>query len=198
MEKIKNLTNTELNLQSLGVILSPNQIREIDEFATRVILQNNASYLNDLVYTGKITIIDADNNEFSKVEAVQFISNAYSKVIISNTSELKNNGKYYFLKDKFDIKNEIIEKSFKGCVDSIYIIPEINSCEITITTGEGLVLQTDEIMKRQTFELETNGKLYNPIIKIYSKYNNNIDIFIDGTSDEETSILQTFINNWRE
>lgn len=198
MEKIKNLMNEELNLQSLGVILLPNQIREIAEFSTRATLQNNASYLNDLVYSNKISIIDADNNEFSKVEAIQFISNAYSKVVVSNTSELKNNGKYYFLKDKFDLKDEIIEKSFNGHVDSIYIIPELNSCEITIITGEGLILQTDEVMKRQTFELETNGKLYNPVIRIYSKYNNSIDIFIDGTSEEETSILQTFIDNWRE
>ena len=89
MEKIKNLTNLDLNLQSLGIVLLPNQIREIDEFANRIILQNNASYLNDLIYTNKIAILDSDNNTFSKVEAIQFISNAYSKVLISNTNELK-------------------------------------------------------------------------------------------------------------
>lgn len=198
MEKIKNLTSSDLNLQSLGIILNPNEIRDIAEFATRNILQNNASFLNDLVYTDKIAILSADHESFSKVEAIQYISNAYSKVIISNTADLTSKGKYYFLKDSFNIKNQYIIKTFKGYVDSIYIIPDTNVCEITITTGDGLVLPTDEIIKRQTFELETGGKLYNPSVKIYSNYTNTINIFMDGTSDEETDVLQDFIDNWRE
>ncbi len=76
MEKIKNLTSSDLNLQSLGIILNPNEVRDIAEFATRNILQNNASFLNDLVYTDKISILSADHESFSKVEAVQYISNA--------------------------------------------------------------------------------------------------------------------------
>jgi hypothetical protein len=197
MEYIKNTTTADLELLGLGITLSAGEDRDIAEFANRGVLQDNASYLNELVYNDKIRILDADRNELSKVESVQYISNAYSKVVVEldKTSE---NDKWYFVKDEFRVKkNEVVRKSFIGNVESLYVYTSSSNIDALVKLN-GLVMPVEELVKRQTFELELKGKAKGLELEITGRGTTNVDVYIDGYTTASVEEVQEFIDNWRE
>jgi hypothetical protein len=197
MEYIKNKTAADLELLGLGITLSADEDRDIAEFANRGVLQDNASYLNELVYNDKIRILDADRNELSKVECVQYISNAYSKVVVEldKTSE---NDKWYFVKDEFRVKkNEVVKKSFLGNVESLYVYTSSANIDALVKLN-GLVMPVEELVKRQTFELELKGKAKDLELEITGRGTTNVDVYIDGYTTASVVEVQEFIDNWRE
>jgi len=201
MEKIKNLTSQTLSLVYFGIELQADESREISSFSNRSKIQNYAEYLNDLVYQDKIIVVGVDGNEFSKVESIQYFSNAYNKVLIENVSEVQDEGKFYYVEDYFYLyRNAVSTKTFKGKVQSMSIVAHRNDISVKITTGDGLVLPEKYIYKRQAIDLEFKGKLKDPIIELKAeKGNNNLtEIYIDGYSILSVQELQTFIDNWRE
>jgi hypothetical protein len=197
MEYIKNITAADLELLGLGITLSADEDRNAAEFANRGVLQDNASYLNELVYNDKIRILDADRNELSKVECVQYISNAYSKVVVEldKTSE---NDKWYFVKDEFRVKkNEVVKKSFLGNVESLYVYTSSANIDALVKLN-GLVMPVEELVKRQTFELELKGKAKDLELEITGRGTTNVDVYIDGYTTASVVEVQEFIDNWRE
>jgi hypothetical protein len=197
MEYIKNMTIVDLELLGLGITLGAGEYRDIAEFANRGVLQDNASYLNELVYNNKIILLDADKNEMSKVESVQYISSAYSKVVVEldKTSE---NDKWYFVKDEFRVKkNEVVRKSFLGNVESLYVYTSSSNIEVLVKLN-GLVMPVEELVKRQTFELELKGKAKYLELEITGQGTTNVDVYIDGYTTASVEEVQEFIDNWRE
>jgi hypothetical protein len=197
MEYIKNITNNNLPLVPLGIILAPGELREMSEFASRSKLQDYASYFNDKVYLGEIIIVDAAMNQYSKVESVQYFSNAFSKVTIDyNASKSYNN--YYFLKDTISLKkNEYIDKFFKGRLKSLSILSKNSTVDIMITTGEGVELPADNLIKRQELSFDFDGDLQNAKLRIQAEGHTEVDIFMEGWNNEfSPEELQHFVHSW--
>lgn len=196
MEYVKNKTLENLTLDPLGIILGPEEIRDITEFADRTRLQLNATYLNDLIYLDKIIILDADYKEFSKVLSVQYISNGFSKVIIDVEKQASYNN-YYFLKDFINLnKNESTEINFKGRVKSVFITSTTNDIDVQMVTGDRLRLPLDNLVKRQTLEFEFNGDVKDPTIEITSGTGHTVvEYFIEGYSvTDSPKLIQKFID----
>lgn len=197
MEYIKNISENKIELLSLGVELEVGAEREVSEFANRSVLQNNASYLCDLVYNDKIVILDADRNQFSKVEAVQYISNAYTKVIVDSDNHDAND-KWYFVRDEFILKKKVVlTKTFLGNVESLYMYS--SSSEVTVGMKlNGLVMPVETLDKRQRVDMELKGKANELELTFESNGTTTLELYIDGYSVEDTDVVQTFIDNWRE
>lgn len=197
MEYIKNKTSEVVTISSLGVELHPNEERLISEFANRSKLQDYASSLIDLIYSDKVIITDADRFEFTKVESVQYISSAYLKVKVDYEASKERNN-YYFLKDTFNLKkNETIEKLFRGRVKFLRVISSNSTIDIQITTGDGLVLPADDVIKREELAFNFDGDMKDPILKITAEGVTDVDIFMEGfNNDMEPKDLQTFIDTW--
>lgn len=199
MYYIKNLTSGILPLPDFGIELNPGEIRDLFSFTNRSKLQDCSSVINDLIYQDKIILTDADFNHLSKVDCIQITSNAYTKVIITEDNS-KNNSKYYFVTDEFriDSKKPTVIKQFMGSVETLRIVPS-NPVTVTITTGDGIILPSDSLIKRQTLEYDFNSKIKDISIKFERSYStSDIEIFIDGTSTKTVQEIQNFIDNWRE
>ena len=198
MYYMKNITLSELNISPLGIVLQSGAFRDTSEFATRTKMQEVASYLNDLVYTDKIILLNADMKEYSKVECVQIISNGYEVIVVNNIAVTPPEGKYYFVKGicKVNKAHSSCIREFKGNCQTLFIISS-GKVNIKLSSGAGLILSDETLEKRQTLELDFGGRMKDLVIQIDKlKSTVEVEVFIDGYSYEDIPTIQTFIDNW--
>lgn len=203
MYYIKNISVESVTLGGLGVVIAPGETRSYNDIGTIETISQFQSTLNDLVLQEKIVILNDALEEFTTAESSEIINNASSvssldELISINPSLAEN---YYFLKDSFKLgKYEIITKRFRGRVNSLHLTPLTNKCQVTIISGEGIVMPIDELVKRQTLEFNFDGKIEDIEIVIESlNYSVEIDVFIEGHSRlDKLDTLQDFIDTWYE
>lgn len=206
MYYFKNITLSVIQIPTLGIVLDPAEVREFSEIASREVLQNNSTIINDLIYNDQLSVLDAELNAFTKVVSAQIISNAYDTISVVSTiadpvivAQVPETQKFYFIKDEWKMsRNVTYVKSFLGDIDTLYVFAQDSDITLVIKAN-GLVFPTEYIMKNQTFEFDFKDITENFSIEIKSKKNNkDVEIFMDGKSSADTVTLQNFIDTWRE
>lgn len=200
---IKNKTNDTLNVPSLGIILVVGEIRDISEFSTRNDLELQASRVIEHINAGEIIFADADLNELTKVESMQYTMNVYNKVSFSTTAPLMTTTvqaeqRFYYVQDKNLRlnKGKVYTKTFLGDLHSLNIFTSRTDIKIRISMN-GLHFPEEHIYKNQSFNFRFDGLATDVSIELETgKYSKDISIYMDGKSSSDIVDLQTFINNW--
>ena len=202
MYYFKNISLDVVDLGGTGADVEPGASRAFNDVGQRDDIADQSGDINKLIYAGLIVIME-DDRELSKDEGTQVVSNNYNKVVIGNPEVINNSVKslYYFVRDRLTIRRGYrVIKHFKGRVESMYIIPSNSNLDVSILTGDGLLLPTENLVKRQTLELDFKGKVRDIEVSIEADTSSaTVEIFMDGYATvEEVKELQDFIDTWNE
>lgn len=204
MTYIKNKSGAELNLSILGIVLAIDEFRDIAEFTTRDELERKATVMIELLNDGSISLLDSDMNEFQLTDAIKYCLNTFHVVTIKEGAEPllvkanENESKFYFVRDKEMKlnKNTVYTRTFLGDLQTLQIFAKHAEIEITIKMN-GLVFPTETVRKNQTYEFGFESKAIDFSVEISTtKHSKEIEIYMDGKSDDTTTEIQNFIDNW--
>jgi len=201
MYYFKNISLDVVNIGNTGADVEPGERRAFNEVGSREEIADNVGEITPLIYQSILVIME-DEFDLPSNDAALVVANNYNRIVIDNTEDFNDSKSiYYFVRDRFYIKEDHrMIKHFRGKVSSLYVIPSTSDVEVTIITGDGLVLPGENLVKRQTLELDFNNKVRDIQVVITAESTNAyVELFIEGYSQgEDIDDIQRFINTWYE
>ena len=186
---IANIYGEDIEL--LGVKIRKDDARQLKDFGdTTFIKENIDTFIKaidaeaiELRYSDGVAVVDID----TIVEILMGIENS-------------NIGRYYYLRDTFEVKkDEPVLKKFIGKVYRIAITPRKEPIEMSAKCESGLEFPEDGLPACETFELKPEfGSDINEVYLATDKASVWVTVIMDGYSTEALTVLQPFINDWKE
>jgi len=192
---VKNITDED-------IVLIGKNIKSGSEVTLETYWNLDEMYANrnTLLAAWRENVISISYNQSSIISSENELIDLFAGILYGKLHS-KNN-KYYFVKcDTHIPKNSTVDFNFLGNVESLTIIAKSTPISVDITSGEGLILQSESVKRRQEFELHCNGKLANPTIKISSESafrTAEVYVFIDGYSSDSVEDIQDIINEYKD
>jgi len=191
---IKNITDNEIEL--IGVSLVSGEAMAVSDIGSAMQLRLGTDEIVAAIAGKLIELQYADGvAEVSVQKIVDILDNRVATV----SAVVQDAGQYYYLRDTFEVKKDFpVLKKFKGRVHRIAVTPW-GETKFGAKTCTGLRMPEDGLPPKETFELKPeHGSDISEVYLATDKDSVWVTVIMDGYSSEAVSVLQPFINNWRE
>jgi len=189
--KIKNISTAVVLLA--GVLINPNQVLTNADFGVDF---NYVDYKQEFLAaysSNKIIFLDNNNQTITNINVIStLLSNSSSVPSTSIDSIMINKENFYYDYKTITLKyGEVKDIHFVGYLKTLDFIVDLGLIDVQIISP---LMNKIEIFESNTYTLDTDYKLKDPIIRITAKTDSTSKIYLDGIFFSSTKTKEQYLN----
>ncbi len=204
---LKNILAIELTMPTAGIVLDPSETITYAEIGDADFLASCSDEITSFVVLEKIKVFQDDGvTELTVSDVATETSGEKHTLALGNLDQLASaisphaNRRFIFMKDIFSMqRNSTVKKPFPGSISSVVIRPKKGDVTVQFFSDE-IYFQEEKLKRNERFEYEFDYKMTDVVIIFSgsSGRNNEVEMYIDGDTYLEPTLIQELIDGWAE